>query len=242
MVCLVKNRLQIYKIIRADIWGEIGFNYYSERKKDNLRRSILFCCELRHVFNILRKNFRGYKDFSYLKSFYFIRLGLKRKKKNFLFPRLVKFYYLLLTKSSITSKVVLAKKKSGRFIVNLLKEFENRLFCVLYRIKWVSNIFNIKNLINFGYFFVNFKKVTYPNYVLKEGDLVQVKEGFKNFLKNEFKKSIKYKIIKFSIPSHIYISYVYIFFFLYKDIIENEVVYPIKLDFLRVLDFIGVLR
>ena len=65
------------------------------------------------------------------------------------------------------------KGDSGEHLVGLL---ERRLDAVIYRMKFVPTVFAARQFINHGHIRVNGKRVNIASYLVKEGDVVEVKE------------------------------------------------------------------
>lgn len=65
------------------------------------------------------------------------------------------------------------KGDTGQNLIGLL---ERRLDAVIYRAKFVPTVFAARQFINHGHITVNGKRVNIPSYLVKEGDVVEVKE------------------------------------------------------------------
>lgn len=63
---------------------------------------------------------------------------------------------------------------TGQNLVGLL---ERRLDAVVYRAKFVPTVFAARQFVSHGHVLVNGKKVTIPSYIVKEGDVVELKES-----------------------------------------------------------------
>lgn len=70
-----------------------------------------------------------------------------------------------------------AMKKSGDTRENLIQLLEARLDNVVYRMGFAINRRQARQLVNHGHFLVNGKKVDIPSYLLKPGDVVEVREN-----------------------------------------------------------------
>ena len=64
-------------------------------------------------------------------------------------------------------------REASEFLVGLL---ERRLDAVVYRMKFVPTVFSARQFVNHGHVKVNGKRVNIPSYLVKEGDVVEVKE------------------------------------------------------------------
>lgn len=73
-----------------------------------------------------------------------------------------------------------ATKMKGVTGENLLKLLERRLDNVVYRMGFAINRRQARQLVRHGFFLVNGKKVDVPSYLLRPGDVVEVKDTAKN--------------------------------------------------------------
>ena len=70
----------------------------------------------------------------------------------------------------------LAEKKAGVTGENLLQILESRLDNVIYRLGFGLSRAESRQLVVHGHFLVNGKKVDIPSYLVKEGDVITIKE------------------------------------------------------------------
>ena len=70
--------------------------------------------------------------------------------------------------------------KRGDTTENLIGFLERRLDTIVYRGKFASTVFSSRQLINHGHVRVNGKKVNIPSYLVKEEDVIDLKEKSKN--------------------------------------------------------------
>jgi len=75
-----------------------------------------------------------------------------------------------------------AIKKIGDSTENLVALLETRLDTVIYRAKFAPTVFSARQLINHGHFKVNKKKVNVSSYLVKEEDLIEVKDKSKSLI------------------------------------------------------------
>ncbi len=75
-----------------------------------------------------------------------------------------------------------AIKKRGDTTENLVALLETRLDTVIYRAKFAQTVFSARQLINHGHFKVNKKKVNVSSYLVKEEDLIEVKDKSKSLI------------------------------------------------------------
>ncbi|MFD2208066.1 30S ribosomal protein S4 [Kiloniella antarctica] len=69
-----------------------------------------------------------------------------------------------------------ANRRKGDTGENLVGILECRLAAVVYRAKFVPTVFGARQFVNHGHVTVNGKKVNIPSYMVKEGDVIEVKE------------------------------------------------------------------
>ena len=75
-----------------------------------------------------------------------------------------------------------AIKRRGDTTENLVALLETRLDTVIYRAKFAPTVFSARQLINHGHFKVNKKKVNVSSYLIKEEDLIEVKDKSKSLI------------------------------------------------------------
>lgn len=131
------------------------------------------------LYNISRKA----KSF---KNFYRSQLSTKQRLKLYYGKLTDTQLKLLARKATITSKKKSIQKKPSEI---LLFSLEARLETVLYRSYFVSSINSARQLIVYGNVFVNNKKVTNGNFLLKRGDLIHVSEKAHRKIKQNILKS-----------------------------------------------------
>tara|TARA_Y100000817_G_scaffold264805_1_gene220332 strand:- start:176 stop:793 length:618 start_codon:yes stop_codon:yes gene_type:complete len=102
---------------------------------------------------------------------YGIQLNAKQKLKS---------YYGNINERQFRNIYRKAIKKRGDTTENLIALLETRLDTVIYRAKLAPTVFSARQLINHGHFRVNKKKVNISSYVVKEEDLIEVKEKSKS--------------------------------------------------------------
>jgi small subunit ribosomal protein S4 len=69
-----------------------------------------------------------------------------------------------------------ASRRRGDTGENLVGLLERRLDAVVYRAKFVPTVFAARQFVNHGHVTVNGKRVNIPSYLVKDGDVVQVKQ------------------------------------------------------------------
>ena len=104
-------------------------------------------------------------------SDYGIQLQAKQK---------LKAYYGNINERQFRNVYRIAIKKKGNTTENLVGILERRLDTVIYRAKFAPTVFSARQLINHGHFRVNKKKVNISSYLVKEEDLIEVKDKSKS--------------------------------------------------------------
>ena len=100
-------------------------------------------------------------------SNYGIQLQAKQK---------LKAYYGNINERQFRNVYRKAIQKKGNTTENLVGFLESRLDTVVYRAKFATTVFSARQLINHGHIKVNGKKVNRPSYLVKPGDVIEVKE------------------------------------------------------------------
>jgi len=103
-------------------------------------------------------------------SDYGIQLQAKQKLKS---------YYGNMNERQFRNCYRKAIKKKGDTAENLIGLLEKRLDIIVYRAKFALTIFSSRQLINHGHIKVNGKKVNIPGYLLKEEDVIELREKSK---------------------------------------------------------------
>lgn len=70
-------------------------------------------------------------------------------------------------------EAVRMKGDTGQNLIGLL---ERRLDTVAYRAKFAPTVFAARQIVNHGHVLVNGKRVTIPSYLVREGDIIEIKE------------------------------------------------------------------
>jgi ribosomal protein S4 len=108
--------------------------------------------------------------------------------------------------------------RTGRlFEQNFLNFVEGRLFMILYRISFVTNLFMIKSLLDIGLFTINTKVETHIHAMANVGDFISVRYDYREILHNDMVLRLKNDVIFFNVPRFLMVSYRLMFaLFLYK--------------------------
>ena len=122
------------------------------------------------VMGIDKKSNRNPKQSRKKQSEYGLQLTEKQK---------VKFIYGVLEKQ-FRKYYVMATKKSGITGEMLLQILETRLDNVGFRMGLANTRREARQIVNHGHILVNGKKVNIPSYLIKQGDVITVREKSKN--------------------------------------------------------------
>lgn len=88
----------------------------------------------------------------------------------------LKGYYANISEKQFHKYYTEAVRRKGDTGENLVGILECRLDAVVYRMKFVPTPYAARQLVNHGHVLVNGKKVTIPSYMVKEGDVVELRE------------------------------------------------------------------
>ena len=88
----------------------------------------------------------------------------------------LKCYYGYITEKQFRNLFVKATRIKGDTSENFVELLERRLDSVIYRMKFVPTIFSARQFVSHGHILVNGKKVTIASYVVKDEDIIEVKE------------------------------------------------------------------
>ena len=103
-------------------------------------------------------------------SDYGIQLQAKQK---------LKAYYGNINERQFRNIYRKAVSKKGDTTENLIALLESRLDTVIYRAKFAQTVFSARQMINHGHIKVNKKRVNIASYVVKDSDLIEIREKSK---------------------------------------------------------------
>ena len=205
-----------------DIWGQ-HFKTYKITKLIHYRR--------------IMKQQVGWRKWFYRQNFVYSlrsRINFRRKKrlkKDYIKPKILYNYYLTLRRKTYRHYLYRAKKKVGYFYRNYLTLVEGRLFMLVYRSNFVSNLFRLKFIIAEGYFLVNGIERYSSNFNVKVGEIIQVKFKYKIFIYYDMLFRIRKGISNWLPRNYLFINYKFLFsFFLREPKPSDFQSYPISLD------------
>ena len=113
----------------------------------------------------------GGNNFRKKKSEYAMQLQEKQK---------LKFIYGVLEKQFYTYFEI-ASRQQGIAGENLLRLLERRLDSVVFRLGFASTRRDARQLVSHAHFTVNGKKVNIPSYLVRVGDVIEVKESSRSY-------------------------------------------------------------
>ena len=110
--------------------------------------------------------------------------GQRRKKQTDYGEQLyakqkLKTYYGNVSEKQFFKYYVEAVRRGGDSAENLIGILESRLDNLVYKSKFVPTIFAARQFVNHGHVLVNGKKVNIPSYMVKAGDVIEVREKSK---------------------------------------------------------------
>lgn len=103
-------------------------------------------------------------------------LQLKEKQK-------IRLTYLV-SEKQFAKYYEIASRKTGVTGTVMLQTLESRLDNVVFRAGFAITRRQARQIVNHGHILVNGKKVDIPSYLLKEGDVITVKEASKGYIKS----------------------------------------------------------
>ena len=111
--------------------------------------------------------------------------GTKRRKASDYGQQLaakqkLKGYYGNITERQFQRVYQQAARRRGDTAETLVGLLERRLDMVVYRLNFVPTVFAARQFVNHGHVMVNGRRVTIPSYLVREGDLIEVRDKSKN--------------------------------------------------------------
>lgn len=103
-------------------------------------------------------------------SDYGLQLTAKQKLKG---------YYGNITERQFRRLYAEAIRRRGDTGENLIGLLESRLDALVYRLKFVPTVFAARQFVNHGHVLVNGKRVNIPSYLVKPGDVIEIREKSK---------------------------------------------------------------
>ena len=94
----------------------------------------------------------------------------------------LKFYYGNMNERQFRNVYRKALKKRGNTTENFIGLLERRLDTVIYRAKFAITVFSARQIINHGHVKVNGKKVNIASFMVKENDVVEIRDKSKELV------------------------------------------------------------
>jgi len=92
----------------------------------------------------------------------------------------LKVYYGNISEKQFSKYYAEAIRRSGDAAENLIGLLESRLDNLVYKAKFASTVFAARQFVNHGHITVNGKRVNIPSYMVKAGDVIEVREKSKS--------------------------------------------------------------
>jgi len=221
MICYVKNRNYFCKKVYIDVWG-----YNTIYNKNNFTTRFFAYLE----DQARQRRFFLRNDFAFSLGRRIAFAKKKRYKERFLWPRLLKNYYLTLSWRNMNQYYKKSRMLAGNFINNFIMMLEGRLFMIVYRINWINNLFMIKNILKYNIFFINGKVRSHCNYHLKYNDILTIDFNYIEIFKRDLMMRIKEGKVIWRCPSYLYVNYIFFFVYIMQKPILADIVHPFKVN------------
>jgi small subunit ribosomal protein S4 len=88
----------------------------------------------------------------------------------------LRLYYGNITEKQFRKIYTEAARRKGNTAENLVGLLESRLDALVYRAKFVPTVWAARQFVNHGHVKVNGRRVNIPSYVVKAGDVIEVRE------------------------------------------------------------------
>jgi len=92
----------------------------------------------------------------------------------------LRMYYGNITEKQFRKTYTEAARRKGNTAENLIALLESRLDAIVYRSKFTPTVFSARQFVNHGHVKVNGKRVNIPSYLVKPGDVIEVREKARN--------------------------------------------------------------
>lgn len=107
--------------------------------------------------------------------------GQRRKKPSdygtqLMAKQKLKGYYGNITERQFRKYYDEAARRRGDTSENLIGLLERRLDAVIYRMKFVPTVFAARQVVSHGHILVNGQRVTIPSFLVRDGDVVEVRQ------------------------------------------------------------------
>jgi small subunit ribosomal protein S4 len=88
----------------------------------------------------------------------------------------LRLYYGNITEKQFRKTYEEAARRKGNTAENLIGLLESRLDAVVYRSKFAPTVFSARQFVNHGHVKVNGRRVTIPSFLVKVGDVIEVRD------------------------------------------------------------------
>jgi len=229
MVCLIKKRGIWERRSRLDVWG---YHRLFKRKYNNYAKQRI---RYKNIW-LQRKIFFSKRYVYELRKRYLVHMP-KRWKKDYLNFRYLRRFFLIVRLRQYRRNALLAKKDTQfSFINRYLLFLESRLFTMIYRSNFATNLFTIKFLIDSEIFYVNERLRTFSNYCIPFAGLFSVDPRYISIFYFNLLRKLKYRRV-FQKVQNLYVNYFFFFAFYYKPLSNRQYMYPIRIDILRAFEY-----
>ena len=151
---------------------------------------------------------------------------LKAKQK-------LKGYYGNISEKQFRKYYAEAIRLKGDSSDNLIGLLERRLDAVVYRAKFVPTVFAARQFVNHGHVKVNGRRVNIPSYLVKPGDVVEVKEASRQLV--TVLESVG--LTERDVPDYYEVDHSKMIAKLTRIPLQNEVPYPVQMEPNLVIEF-----
>ncbi|WP_374547208.1 30S ribosomal protein S4 [Rhodoblastus sp.] len=151
---------------------------------------------------------------------------LKAKQK-------LKGYYGNISEKQFRKYYAEAIRMKGDSSDNLIGLLERRLDALVYRAKFVPTVFAARQFVNHGHVKVNGRRVNIPSYLVKPGDVIEVKEASRQLV--TVLESVG--LTERDVPDYYEVDHSKMTAKLTRIPLQNEVPYPVQMEPNLVIEF-----
>jgi len=239
----------LYRKYNVDIWGifKTTLNLSSFYEAQNKRKPFDFKISkkvdwVNRFFYLKFKNKQ--KDFWSKRRRFIYRINFidyKRKKRKFvkqiLTISLIQLFYLVLRQDHFRKIAIKAKKKDGFYERNYIWLLEGRIVSVIYRLNFISNMFESIIFVKLGLIYINKTRIFHINYLVPLMMFIRFHPLIKGTIFWILFKRIRRRAILNCKPTYIYLSYFFLTFFFKRLPHTKEIINPFNLDIYRAAGF-----
>jgi len=172
-----------------NLWATTKISKFKHNKWQNINKK-------KPLGSLGSKSTLNYSHLQPNTRLYGLRLKAKQSLKRYygdLIEKQLRKYYKIIKNSNDNSKI--------------FSLIESRLDVVIYRAGFASSLFEARQLISHGFFFINKIQVNQKNYLLKEGDIIEVKKKHWLLIFDKIINYVKGSNKKIPSPPHIQVDY-----------------------------------